>query len=115
MDIASAAGAVEAGVEQVMKVEPTIAAGASMLIPGAAPIVATVQPFVVMAAPFIERALTSIAAKNGGDAYSALLDLLNHITPGRPNSTVLSAAKQPDGTWAVPGTQNASASQAGGA
>lgn len=93
MDIASAAGAAETAVEEVMKVEPMVATGVSMLVPGAAPIVATVQPFVVMAAPFLERALTSIAAKNGGDAFGALLDLLNHISPGRPNSPVLSASQ----------------------
>jgi hypothetical protein len=106
MDIASAAGAAETAIEQVMKVEPMIATGVSMLVPGAAPVVATVQPFVVMAAPFIERALTSIAAKNGGDAFSALLDLLNHISPGRPNSAILSPSSS---------APAASASQQGGA
>lgn len=92
MDIAGAAAVAEKAVEDVMKVEPMIATGAGMLVPGAAPIVATVQPFVVMAAPYLERALTSIAAKNGGDAFGALLDLLNHISPGRPNSPVLSSS-----------------------
>jgi hypothetical protein len=109
MDIASAAGTAETAVEAVMKVEPMIATGISMLVPGAAPIVATVQPFVVMAAPFLERALTSIAAKNGGDAFGALLDLLNHISPGRPNSAVLSASTQ-----AAPMGSSGSASAQGG-
>lgn len=89
MDIAGAAGAAEKVIADVMKIEPMIATGISMLVPGAAPIVATVQPMIVMAAPFIERALDSITRQNGGDAFAALLDLLNHISPGRPNSTVL--------------------------
>lgn len=90
MDIASAAGAAEQAVEAVMKAEPMIATGASMLVPGAAPIVAMVQPMILMAAPFIERALTGIAAKNGGDAFNALLEFMQHISPGQPNSPALS-------------------------
>jgi hypothetical protein len=89
LNISEAAGAAEKAVEAVMRVEPMIAAGVGMLVPGAAPVVATVQPIIVMAAPFIERALNAISAQNGGDAFSALLDLLNHISPGRPNSMVL--------------------------
>jgi hypothetical protein len=89
MDISQAAQAAETVIEDVMKVEPTVATMAGMFVPGAAPIVAAVQPMVMMAAPFIERAIASIAAKNGGDAFSALLDLLNHISPGRPNSPIL--------------------------
>lgn len=94
MDIASAAQAAENVINDVMKVEPTIATMAGMFVPGAAPVVATAQPFVMMAIPFVMRALDSIAQKNGGDAFGAVLELLNHISPGRPNSTILTAPLQ---------------------
>lgn len=88
-DIASTADNV---LTSVMKVEPMVAAGVGMLVPGAAPIVAMVQPQLVMAAPFIHRALQALEKQNGGDAFSAFLDFLNHISPGRANSQVLTAA-----------------------
>lgn len=106
MDIAGAAGAAEKVIEDVMKVEPAVATGASMFVPGAAPVVAAVQPMVLLAVPYIERALMAIAANNGGDAFGALLDLLNHVSPGRPNSPILAQ---------VPSTGGLGASGASGA
>lgn len=94
LNISDVASTAEKAVEAVMRVEPMIAAGVGMLVPGASPVVATVQPMVVMAAPFIERALGALAAQNGGDAFAAFLDFLNHISPGRPNATVLGTAQQ---------------------
>lgn len=82
--ISGVAGKAEAIVEDVMKVEPTIA----MFVPGSS----VWQPFIIMAAPFIERALTDIANQNGGDILSAVIELLQHVTPAQPNSTALSAA-----------------------
>lgn len=89
LNISDAAATAEKAIEAVMRVEPMIAAGIGMLVPGASPIVATVQPMIVLAAPFVERALSALAAQNGGDAFAALLDLLNHISPGRPNAVAL--------------------------
>lgn len=82
--ISGVAGKAEAIMEDVMKVEPTIA----MFVPGSS----VWQPFIIMAAPFIERALTDIAKQNGGDILSAVIELLQHVTPAQPNSTALSAA-----------------------
>jgi len=92
-------------VESVMKVEPTVATVAGMFVPGAAPVVAVVQPAVLLAAPFVEKALSSIAAGNGGDAMSAFIELLQHLTAGQPNSAAL--------TNAQPNTASASAQGSG--
>jgi hypothetical protein len=89
-DVASAAGTAEKVIEDAMKVEPMIATGVGMLVPGAAPIVAIVQPAVAMAAPFVEKALEALAANKGGDAFAAFVELLQHLTPGLPNSSILS-------------------------
>lgn len=98
IDIAGAANTAEKAIEAVMRVEPMIATGVGMFVPGAAPILAVVQPAIVMAAPFIEQALAALAKNNGGDAFSALLELIQHITKGQPNSPVLSStiAGEPD-------------------
>lgn len=79
--ISAGATKAEAIVEDVMKIEPTIA----MFVPGSS----VWQPFIVMAAPFIERALNDIAAQNGGDILSAVIELLQHVTPAQPNSSAL--------------------------
>jgi hypothetical protein len=99
-----AAGA-EKVVEAAMRVEPMIATGVSMFVPGAAPIVAAVQPWVVFAAPYLERALTAVSTSNGGDALAAVIEVLQHITPGSPNSPALSPP--------VPNTASASAQGSG--
>lgn len=89
MDIASAANAAEQAVEHVMKVEPTIATMAGMFVPGAAPIAAMVQPWIVFAAPYLERALKDVASSNGGDVMNAVIEVLQHVTKGQPNSAAL--------------------------
>lgn len=98
VDVAGAAKTAESVVENVMKVEPTVATIAGMFVPGAAPIVAIVQPAVLAAAPFVENALNAIAAGNGGDALSAFIELLQHITPGKPNSTTLTPSASATGS-----------------
>lgn len=92
MDIAEAAGVAEKAVEGFMRVEPTMATMASMFVPGAAPIVAVVHPLVAMAAPFVEKALLDIAQHHNGDAFSAFIELIQHVTRGMPNSNVLTPA-----------------------
>lgn len=92
MDIATAAGAAEKAVEAVMKIEPMIVGGISMFVPGAAPVAAVVQPWIVLVAPYLERALADIAKSNGGDALNAFLELLQHVSKGQPNSSILSAS-----------------------
>lgn len=80
--IAAVATKTESIVEDVMKVEPTVA----MFVPGSS----VWQPFVLMAIPFIERALKDISAQNGGDILNAVIELIQHVSPNQPNSTVLS-------------------------
>jgi hypothetical protein len=87
---AGAAAVAEKAVEAVMKVEPMIATGVGMFVPGAAPIIAMVQPWIVMAAPFLERALTDLSNGNNGDVLSSFFELIQHISKGQPNSPILS-------------------------
>lgn len=89
MDVAGTAATAEKVVEEIAKVEPTIATISGMFIPGAAPVVATVQPLIALALPFVERALQDISAKNNGDALSAFAELLSHLSKGMPNSPAL--------------------------
>lgn len=85
--IAGAAATAEKVVEQVMKVEPMVANIAGMFVPG----VAMVQPWIVLAAPYLERALTDISTSNGGDVLGAIVELLQHVSKGAPNSIALTA------------------------
>jgi hypothetical protein len=89
--IASIATTAETVVEDVMKVEPTVATIAAMFVPGAAPIVAMIQPEVLLAAPFVENALKSLSAGNNGDVLTSFIQLLQHLTPGQTNSAILAA------------------------
>jgi hypothetical protein len=91
---AGAAAVAEKVVEDVMKVEPMIASGVGMFVPGAAPILAMVQPWIVMAAPYLERALTDISSGNGNDVLGAFIELMQHVSKGGPNSPILSPAIQ---------------------
>ena len=102
INLGAIAGEAEKAVEAVMKVEPMIATGVGMFVPGAAPILAMVQPFIVLAAPYLERALTDIAANNGGDALTALIELVQHVSKGQPNSAALT------GPTAMTGVEQAS-------
>lgn len=95
IDVSGAAAAAEKAVENVMKVEPYAASVAGMFVPGAAPIVAAVQPWILMVAPYLERALTDIAQGNGGDILNAIPELLQHVSKGQPNSSVLTPAVTP--------------------
>lgn len=83
--IAGAAAAAEAVIENVMKVEPMIAGIAGMFVPQ----VALIQPWILMVAPYLERALKDVSNSNNGDALSGMLELIQHISKGQPNSTVL--------------------------
>ena len=76
-------------VEVVAKVEPTVATITGMFVPGAAPVVAMVQPFVLMAIPYVERALNDVAAGNGGDFMGAMIEIMQHLSKGQPNSPTL--------------------------
>lgn len=100
-DIKSAAGAAEKTLESIMKFEPTIVGATSMFVPDAKPVLALVQPWVLTVVPFVEKALTDIAAGNGGNAFTAFAELLQHVSKGAPNSQVLAPAGTPPITSAV--------------
>ena len=96
---AGTAAVVATAIEDVMKVEPAIMSTIGMFVPGAAPVAAMVQPIIVMAVPFIERALQDITNGNGGDILGALIELVQHMSAGQPNSPILDAI--PPGKGAV--------------
>lgn len=89
IDIPAIAASAEKVVETVARVEPMIATMASF-IPGAAPVMAMVQPAILMAIPFLERALTDIARGQNTDLMGAMIELLQHLSKGGPNSPTLS-------------------------
>jgi hypothetical protein len=110
MSISETAGTVDTVVKNVMRVEPMLAGMAGMFIPG----LSLVQPWIVMMAPYLERALDDLSKNNNGDVLSAFLELIQHVIPGQPNSTVLGlpapAATATDG---LDPTQQPGASTAG--
>ncbi len=89
--IAGAAAAAEQVVENVMKVEPMIAGIAGMFVPQ----IALVQPWILMVAPYLERALKDVSAGSNGDALTGILELIQHVSKGQPNSPILSAPTGP--------------------
>lgn len=93
MDMKTAAGQAEKVVEGFMRVEPIVMTMSSF-VPGAAPVMAMVHPAVVALAPFIEKALTDIAAGNNSDAFSAVFQLIQHISRGQPNIGLLGQLQQ---------------------
>lgn len=94
MSLKDMAAQAETVFEGVMKIEPMVATMASMFVPQAKPVMATVHPMVVAAAPFIEQALHNLAQGNNGDAFAAFIQLLQHLTPGQPNSPILAGPLQ---------------------
>ncbi len=98
VDIKSVAGEADTIIKDVMKVEPAVISAVGMFVPGAAPIAAMVQPAILMAVPFLERALEDIVAGNNGDVFQSVIQLIQHITAGQPNSPILGASKPAIGT-----------------
>jgi cobalamin synthase len=93
MDIKEIAKTGDTALEAFMRIEPMIMTAASF-IPTAKPVVAIVHPMIVTLAPFIERALEQIAAGNNGDAFGAMLQMIQHISVGQPNSPILSQTRE---------------------
>lgn len=85
-DYKAMAAQVEQVIEQVMQVEPTIAAMVGIFVPG----IGMVQPEILTLVPFVEKALKAVAAGNGGDIISAIAEVAKHLLPGMPNSPALS-------------------------
>lgn len=91
MDFRSAAAAAEKVVEAIDKVDGPILTGIGMFVPGASPITSVLNNILPLVIPDIEKALTDIAAGNDGDIFNTLLEFVNHIRTGKPNSPALSA------------------------
>lgn len=77
------------GIDAFAKVEPTLAKVAGVFVPGAGPVIAVVQPFLPAILKFAEQAVLAIATKNGGDIPAAVIELMQHLTPGQKNSLAL--------------------------
>ena len=90
MDFRTTAAAAEKVVESIARVEGPILTGVGMFVPGAAPITAILSNVLPLLIPDIEKALTDIATGNNGDIFDTLLEFVNHIRTGKPNSPVLS-------------------------
>jgi hypothetical protein len=89
-DIKGIAGAAEKAVEAVAKVEGPILTGVGMFVPGAAAVTVPLQAILPLLIPDIERALNDVVAGNNGDIFSALMEFVNPIRTGKPNSPILS-------------------------
>lgn len=84
------AGEAEKVVEVLAKVAPPILTGVGMFVPGAATVTVPMQAILPLLIPDIERALNDVVSGNNGDIFSALMEFVNHIRKGAPNSPVLS-------------------------
>lgn len=93
VDVKKIAAEAEKVVETIVRVEPMVMTVGNF-VPGAAPVLAMVHPVVVMLAPFIEKALQDLAAGNNGDALGSILEMIQHVTRGQPNSPILSSARE---------------------
>lgn len=89
------AGEAEKVVEAVAKVEGPILAGVGMFVPGASPITAVLSHVLPLVIPDIERALSDIANSNDGDIFETMIEFVNHIRSGKPNSAALSGGVEP--------------------
>jgi hypothetical protein len=98
VNVGEIASTAEKVLESVMKFEPTVATMAGMFVPGAAPVVAMVQPELLILAPFVENALKAIAVGKGGNIADAFIELIQHITPGHPNSPSLNGLRPASAT-----------------
>jgi hypothetical protein len=89
-DVAGIAAEVVTVDERIMKLLPTIAMFAGF-IPGGA-VVSGFEPLILEVLMAVDEAAKAVAAGNPGAAFSVVLDeIKNHLTPGKPNSPILSA------------------------
>ncbi|WP_024516869.1 hypothetical protein [Bradyrhizobium sp. Tv2a-2] len=90
VDIKSVAGTVATVDETVMQALPFISAIIGF-VPGAA-VAVPFMPLVGEALMALDNAAKAVAAGNNGAAVQDIFtEIMNHLTPGKPNSTALSA------------------------
>jgi hypothetical protein len=102
--IATAAATAEKVVEAIAKVEGPILTGVSLFVPGAAVITVPMETVLPLILPDIEKALNDIAQGSYGDIFSVLQQFVGHITAGKPNSPILSAAAPPAASASTQGS-----------
>lgn len=90
-DPKAVAAEVQKALVEFSKVEPWIATVLPMVVPAAAPVMPIVNEFAPLILAAAARALGDIATNNGGDIPAAVIEFLQHITKGQPNSPILSA------------------------
>jgi hypothetical protein len=98
MDFRTAAAQAEKVVEAIARVEGPVLTGVGMFVPGASPITTILIHVLPLITPDIEKALADIAAGNDGDIFDTLVEFVNHIRAGKPNSLALSPDPVPVGS-----------------
>lgn len=90
VDIQTIAGEVVTVDEAIMKVFPFIATAVGFVPGGAA--VAAAAPLISELLQVVDNAAKAVAAGNTGAAIQDVIsEVVSHLTPGQPNSPVLSA------------------------
>lgn len=79
--------------EQIMAVEPEIAAVVGVFVPG----IGVVQPWILALAPAMENAMKAIMTGDNVSMVDALATLAKHVLPGLPNSPVLTPSAPAQG------------------
>jgi len=77
--------------EQIMAVEPEIAAVVGVFVPG----IGVIQPWILALAPAMENAMKALVAGDNVSMVDALAMLAKHMLPGLPNSPTLSGPAAP--------------------
>lgn len=88
-EVQTIAGEAANVVDKVASFEPIIATALNF-IPGGSVVAGAVASFGPLILSFASRALHDIANENGGDVPAAIIELIQHLTPGQPNSAKLS-------------------------
>lgn len=91
VDVKQVASEGKVVIEEIAKVEPWLATIIPMIVPAATPAMPLINAFAPIFLTFVARALGDIATANGGDLPSAVIELLQHISKGAPNSKTLSS------------------------
>jgi hypothetical protein len=90
--LTTASATAEKVIESLAKIEGPLLTGISLFVPGAAAVTVPLETILPLILPDIENALNAIATGNQSNLWATVAEFINHITAGKPNSPVLSAA-----------------------
>lgn len=93
-DVTGMATTAEGILETLMRFEPMAATIIGAVVPGAAPVMMAVQPEIALIMPGIEKALTDVGTGHPENLIGTLVEFLQHIMPGQPNSPILSSTPE---------------------